>query len=348
MNNKIREEMEKIEIPLELTHRIEVGVEQAAMEKNSISFQKKKWSIKKKVFSVGFVAVALIGLFISSTTVSPVMAKVAAKIPYFNEMMNKEDISTRLHEKLKNHDDYIESITLTKHPKEITISLKDAEDYSKIKTQVKNEAGKFLQSTEYNEFRVKVSKYDEEHIKELNKQINEDLKEPIDMSPVLTDVNSALRDHGFDTRFNLYSYDFDPISITMEIPDTEKRTDEIKTIVSKVAKSHGIEDIVIHFSTFNYKKKEQYARWSPIITTIDDSMITTKEYSIKSFGFSNKKIMTLYIQINVSASNPKAKAWTKKIEEDIHQYISSNEVQNITKGEPYKIEITSKDDQKLN
>jgi hypothetical protein len=175
MNNKIREEMEKIEIPLELTHRIEVGVEQAAMEKISISFQKKKWSIKKKVLSVGFVAVALIGLFISSTTVSPVMAKVAAKIPYFNEMMNKEDISTRLHEKLKSHDDYIESITLTKHPKEITISLKDAEDYTKIKTQVKNEAEKFLQSTEYNEFRVKVSKYDEEHIKELNKQINEDL-----------------------------------------------------------------------------------------------------------------------------------------------------------------------------
>ncbi|MGE7186226.1 DUF4030 domain-containing protein [Peribacillus sp. NPDC006672] len=183
MDNKIKQEMDKIEIPKELTNRVLLGVENAKKDykrhnqlKPESKNDRKKWSLRKRIIFLSGVAVLFLGLFISSAFVSPAMAKVISNIPYLGSIFQSEPIGNLTFDELEEKGYKISGTGISYKPKkEVDVRVEGSDDYfNEVKDDIEKTAQAILKSKGYDAYSVKVSKEPVLNDYDLNK---EDIKE---------------------------------------------------------------------------------------------------------------------------------------------------------------------------
>jgi len=168
MDNKIRQELDKIEIPDELHNRVILGVQKAKEDNqipviNSSASNKKQKSKRKKVIVTWITAaILMIILFTSSGLVSPTMAKMISSIPYLGSVFQSKSIMTVIYEELEDKGYEIEGIGIRYDPqKMIMINIKGTDYYKEVKDEVKKIAKNKLNEKGYDAYSVEVDVFKE-------------------------------------------------------------------------------------------------------------------------------------------------------------------------------------------
>lgn len=343
MDNNIKKELNKIEIPRELRERVMLGVQQAIAEEEPIK-DKKIWRFRKKVAYSSGVAVLICGLFIGSAFVSPTMEAIASKIPYLNLIFHSKSVVEVITEELKNKGYKSSSAGISYSPKKfvsLSLDLSDKE-FKKAKPEVENIVRRILKSRGYDAYSIRVSKFEP----------NEDYVPSEEEKKEMTVLNQEVT-----KKLNLLHYKFDHVqtdptehTIFINIGTSKDYYNSVKDDVEKVMQETVSAN---HYKGYKIKVTNvsvtvrKADKGSQITSLLAEGLMSKKEFKVTGVGYKSKPL-TLIIQTSVRSSDSKAKELGKKLDQMIVDFLNSKEISAIVKNEPYVIIIKSKDDKKIN
>lgn len=311
-----------------------------------LSLSLKKERLIRKLTCVGVALIIFVSLLIGSASFSPTMAEIIAKIPYINQVFQKEDVQTTIMNKLKSNNYKIDGINTT--GKEIEILVSGSEEYfQNVRNEVKNTALEILKSRNYDAYTVTVIKSNHTHAK----PSAETLKQIEEASKVDEAVQQELANHNYKNvtiQVGTLNNAGD-LFILIEIPNTEKNSEEIEKLARSVIEERTNKKFTLQFEEIDVKTREQENRWLRVLIPIFDGLNSKKEYQVIDYSFSIQSgIMYLYFDTNVLSSNPDSKQLGKKIENAVKEFLESEEAKEIIKDDEFKINVYSKDKQKIN
>ncbi|MGP4079950.1 DUF4030 domain-containing protein [Pseudalkalibacillus sp. R45] len=354
MSNKFKHELEKIEIPNELHNRAKIGVEKAKAEMSSADGHNEQCKIKKSwhIRKITYICAAIVlffGLFIGSAFVSPVMAKMASKLPYLGQLFESEPITSEIVEELEKMDYPIMGVGVSyQGKKEIWVRIEGSQDYvDGIKEEVENSVHDILGTRNYDAYTIKVSRY--EPIK--NKKITEVSERDKAAQEAISEISEELKQKDVKFMHHGYGYkspDSKEIRFTISIPDSEKRVDLIEKTYDEILASRDIGLYTVEIERVDMMKKEQEGRWSEILHIIGEELLGKKEYKITGLAFSVYPTPEIIFKSSVKSTDPEAKEYGERMEKIIEKSFQSEEMQAKVKGDEYIITIRSKDKKKLN
>ncbi|MGE8022566.1 DUF4030 domain-containing protein [Peribacillus frigoritolerans] len=298
----------------------------------------KKVSLIRKLAYSSIALIILFGLFISSAFVSPAMAKVASKIPYLGQIFeNKNNIVLLISEELRAKGYKKTGVGVSFPKKEIEIAIQGSEKYfNDVKSDVDDITKDILKSKGYDAYTVKVSRYTERvdvpHSEEDKKQLE-----------ILLSLDKA------SEKYKLLGIGILAQKIVeVEIPDTEKRTDEIEQYVQNIIQLKTNDQYTVKFKKVNMKKREQEGRWSDILDTVSEDLLGKKDYNVRMVGYSVHPEPEIQMFITLSRSDENAKAFAQQLEKIIDDFLQSEQMKSRVKNDPYHITIFDKDDKIIN
>lgn len=298
----------------------------------------RKVSLIRKLAYSGIALIILFGLFISSAFVSPAMAKVASKIPYLGQIFeNKNNIVLLISEELRAKGYKKTGVGVSFPKKEIEIAIQGSEKYfNDVKSDVDDITKDILKSKGYDAYTVKVSRYTERvdvpHSEEDKKQLE-----------ILLSLDKA------SEKYKLLGIGILAQKIVeVEIPDTEKRTDEIEQYVQNIIQLKTNDQYTVKFKKVNMKKREQEGRWSDILDTVSEDLLGKKDYNVRMVGYSVHPEPEIQMFITLSRSDENAKAFAQQLEKIIDDFLQSEQMKSRVKNDPYHITIFDKDDKIIN
>ncbi|WP_144554228.1 DUF4030 domain-containing protein [Peribacillus simplex] len=298
----------------------------------------KKVSLIRKLAYSSIALIILFGLFISSAFVSPAMAKVASKIPYLGQIFeNKNNIVLLISEELRAKGYKKTGVGVSFPKKEIEIAIQGSEKYfDDVKSDVDDITKDILKSKGYDAYTVKVSRYTERvdvpHSEEDKKQLE-----------ILLSLDKA------SEKYKLLGIGILAQKIVeVEIPDTEKRTDEIEQYVQNIIQLKTNDQYTVKFKKVNMKKREQEGRWSDILDTVSEDLLGKKDYNVRMVGYSVHPEPEIQMFITLSRSDENAKAFAQQLEKIIDDFLQSEQMKSRVKNDPYHITIFDKDDKIIN
>ncbi|ASN04782.1 DUF4030 domain-containing protein [Virgibacillus necropolis] len=349
MNNKIKQELEKIEIPDELHNRAKLGVEKAKMEKeghNSTGKKKKKWSIGKKFTYFGSAAVLLFGLLFGSAFIFPSMASVLAKVPFLSTIFESEPAVSTVSEELRDKGYKISGVSFRVKNKTMTISVDGSDEYYEdVKDEIKDIAKDILQSKHYDAYNLKVDKY-----KPFVPDVSEETKKRMEESDILlTAIRQSLEKHDYKVlSYGIRNNKFEEF-ITLDIPDTESRVEEIKELIHQVVQEKDLGEFPIKVNEINMERRAQESRWMPVINTIFEGLLAKEEYKVIGEGYSFYPLpLRIEIRTSIHSTDSDAQELGNKIEDTIDNFIETEAASKAVQGDPYRVEVLSKDKKKIN
>ncbi|MFS0667730.1 DUF4030 domain-containing protein [Peribacillus frigoritolerans] len=136
--------------------------------------------------------------------------------------------------------------------------------------------------------------------------------------------------------------------VEVEIPDTEKRTDEIEQYVQNIIQLKTNDQYTVKFKKVNMKKREQEGRWSDILDTVSEDLLGKKDYNVRMVGYSVHPEPEIQMFITLSRSDENAKAFAQQLEKNIDDFLQSEQMKSRVKNDPYHITIFDKDDKIIN
>ncbi|WP_411739028.1 DUF4030 domain-containing protein [Peribacillus sp. S4] len=298
----------------------------------------RKVSLIRKLAYSSIALIILFGLFISSAFVSPAMAKVASKIPYLGQIFeNKNNIVLLISEELRAKGYKKTGVGVSFPKKEIEIAIQGSEKYfNDVKSDVDDITKDILKSKGYDAYTVKVSRYTERvdvpHSEEDKKQLE-----------ILLSLDKA------SEKYKLLGIGILAQKIVeVEIPDTEKRTDEIEQYVQNIIQLKTNDQYTVKFKKVNMKKREQEGRWSDILDTVSEDLLGKKDYNVRMVGYSVHPEPEIQMFITLSRSDENAKAFAQQLEKIIDDFLQSEQMKSRVKNDPYHITIFDKDDKIIN
>ncbi|MBD8136132.1 DUF4030 domain-containing protein [Bacillus sp. CFBP 13597] len=298
----------------------------------------KKVSLIRKLAYSSIALIILFGLFISSAFVSPAMAKVASKIPYLGQIFeNKNNIVLLISEELRAKGYKKTGVGVSFPKKEIEIAIQGSEKYfDDVKSDVDDITKDILKSKGYDAYTVKVSRYTERvdvpHSEEDKKQLE-----------ILLSLDKA------SEKYKLLGIGILAQKIVeVEIPDTEKRTDEIEQYVQNIIQLKTNDQYTVKSKKVNMKKREQEGRWSDILDTVSEDLLGKKDYNVRMVGYSVHPEPEIQMFITLSRSDENAKAFAQQLEKIIDDFLQSEQMKSRVKNDPYHITIFDKDDKIIN
>lgn len=350
MSNKIKQELEKIEIPDELHDKAKLGVEKAKAENERdnqllTNKRKKKWSIGKKITYFSSAAILMFGLLFGSAFIFPSMASVMAKVPFLGTIFESEPVVMVISEKLRDKGYKIGGVSFRVRNKTLTISIEGSEKYFQdVRGDVKNIASGVLNSRNYDAYTLKVDKY-----KAMELDVSEEERKKVDkITMLLMEVQQELEKHDYNARVGIRNNKFGK-TISLKVPNTESRVDEIKELVRSIVREKDLGEFQIKINKFNVKRKAQENRWMPVITTIFEGLLAKKEFKVTGEGYSFHPLpLRFEIRTSIKSSDPDANELGKKIENTIDNFIESADVEEAVKDDPYKVVVLSKDKKQIN
>ncbi len=352
MNNKLKHELEKIEIPRELHNRAKMGVQKAKAELNGSSEVNKrsKNRFSKKATYVCAAVVLFFGLFIGSAFVSPAMAKMASKLPYLGQIFESDLVISDIGEELKKRNYPISGVGVSyQDGKEISIRISGSEeDFNKIKEEVEKTTHDILGSRNYDAYTVTVSRTEDN---EEPMKVGEEDKKRIEENDFLyKTINDVLEKHGYDIlTLSIKNYNLDR-GIMVEVPGTESEAqlDKIEALINDVVESNDIETYPVEFKKVDLEKREQEARWANILHLVGEDLLGKKVYKITGLAYSVDPEPEIIFHSSLKSTDPDAKEYGEDMETVIEDFLSSEEMKDKVKGDSYMITIRSKDQKKLN
>ncbi len=348
MDNKIRQELDKIEIPEDLHNRVILGMQKAKTENpspvlNNSSSNKKTWSKRKKrIVSWGTVAVLMI-IFFSSALVSPTMAKVISSIPYLGSVFQSKSIMTVIYEELVDKGYEIEGIGIGYEPqKKIMITIKGSDYYKEVKNEVKKIAVNKLNEKGYDAYIVEVNEYKERTDYVLNEEENAEKQ--------LLEQKVEEKMKKLDYKFDMVQVDPTENAIFINIVGDKKYFQSIEKKVEKA----GLEVTnANHYKGYriiptNTRVEVRVAdNIAPVESAIAEGLLSKKEYKVTGVSY-KREPLTFIISTSELSSNPQSKQLGAEIEGVIVEFLKSDEIADILANEEYSIIVNSKDNKKIN
>lgn len=351
MSNKIKEELEKIEIPKELHDRAKLGVEKAKSETvdHYQSFnrrKRKKWGVGKKITYFVSAAVLLFGLLFGSAFIFPSMANVLAKVPFLSTIFESEPAVSTVSEELRDKGYKISGVSFRVKNKTMTISVEGSNEYYEdVKDEIKDIAKDILQSKHYDAYTLKVDKY-KPFVHDISAEDKKRMKES---DKLLTAIHQALEEHDYNVMGLGIRNNKIERFVSLDIPDTEARVEEIKELVGNVIKEKDLGEFPIKINKINMERKAQERRWMPVISTIFEGLLAKKEYKVTGEAYSFYPLpLRIEIRTSIHSTNQDAEELGEKIEDTIDNFIETEAVSQAVKDDPYRVEVLSKDKKKIN
>ncbi|MCH1624262.1 DUF4030 domain-containing protein [Ferdinandcohnia quinoae] len=303
---------------------------------------KNKWSLWKKIFYSSGAAIIALGLVIGSGFVSQAMAEVLQKIPYLNSIYESkqkqtESITAIIREELSSRN-YNFGISHYPHEKKIEVFVEGTKEYYEtIKEDVSKIIIDRLYSENHGAYTVIVTNLNEGKSPYKYQERTWRLRENIEM---------ALKAGGYEFISAIVGIDDNERGILLEIPETERRVDEIKQVVQSVVLEYEKGTFEIEVNRIDPEKAERKQKWEPVLDTILSGM---KGYRIEQIGYSfDISPLPLSIHTSIDSTDKNAKEQLKEIESMVKSFLESEDIKAIIKDEPYMIEMYDKDNRKIN
>jgi Protein of unknown function (DUF4030) len=341
LSSNVKKEVDKIKIPEDkLDQAIEYAIKRG---------KKKQRNLGKKFIYFSSTAVLLFSLIIGSAFVSPAMAKVVSKIPYLGQIFESKSVVMIISDELHENGYKFVGAGVSYPEKEITIGIKGSEKhFDNVKGDIENIAKDILKSRDYDAYTVKVTRYREHvdvpHSEEDKKQMEEQEKRNKMDNEILLALDKARE------KYNLLGTGIDSLKkiVEVEIPDTEKRTDEIESYVQNIIQLKTNDQFTIKFKKVNMKKREQDRRWMEILHVVSEDLLGKKDYKVRMVGYSVHPEPEIQMFITLSSSNKNTKAFAQQLEKIIDDFLQSEKMKSRVKNDPYHITIYSKEDKIIN
>lgn len=345
MNNRVRMELEKINIPENLHERAIKGVAKAKEEMNQMS--KKSFLQNKVTYSICAVVLVCV-LFIGSGFFSTAISNVLAKVPYLNMFFETKTVETIITDELKKEGFKIEETTQAPYPEKVfNIDVKGSQSYvDDVKGDIQKIAEKILFNHNYDAYSIKVKKYKPFHRENLDEE-NKKLEAESDI--LMNDINRALKEAKIDyLTLGVMHNKFKHV-IDISIANTETRIDEMKKIIQKIIDSKNFGEFSIELNKVDMEKMKKELQWTDVISVIHEGLRARKEYHTKGLAYSFKTdTIQIIVKTTVKSTDKQAEEIAVKIENTVNEFIQSNEIQEKVKGEPYTIIVRSSDQKKMN
>ncbi|MGV3466108.1 MAG: DUF4030 domain-containing protein [Heyndrickxia sp.] len=311
-------------------------------------------SRKKKVIYSGFIAATLLIIFLTSAYVSPTMAKVAAKIPYFSLFIKQQEYKNEVLEVI---DDVaakykypFESLNISVHDKEISITILGTEkEVNNIKTNVIKNINDALIAKHFGKYQINVKsvKRREVHITKLSSEEKKNLKDSQKLEKTIVEElkkNNFVMPFPPQVRINkLEKY------IYVSIPKTEKRMALLKDILNNASSKYGKFKYDIRKSDLHAREQENRWEKNNIIGIIVGGLMENKDFKVTGFSYSFHPLpLQIIIKTSVHSSDRNAKKLAKRIEDEINIYIKTDDTTKEVRHDPYIITVYSKDNKKIN
>jgi Protein of unknown function (DUF4030) len=340
LSNDIKREIDQIKVPeKELNQVIQSAIQNS---------KEKKPTFNKRLLYFGSVAALLLGLFISSAFISPAMAKVASKIPYFGQIFEpKSDIVSDIAKELRKRGYKISGVGVSYPQKEIQVEIDGSESYiNKVRGEIEKITKEILQSKKYDAYTFKISKYNDYK----GRGDAEEDKRNKEFEEEYTKVHQVIHKELTKRGYNLLSYgmSYKPKTLEIEISNTETRIKELKQVVNHIFKLNHVDLIPINLKKVDMVKREQENRWSDIVEIMSEDLLGKKEYKVRMTGFSVHPEPEVQAFITLSSSEEHSKEFAKQLEKVIDDFLQSDQMETRVKGESYHIKIFSKDNKVIN
>ncbi|MBT2757443.1 DUF4030 domain-containing protein [Mesobacillus foraminis] len=340
LSGNVKKEVDKIKVPEDkLNQTIEFAIKRG---------KKHNRSLGKKVIFFGSAAVLLLGLFIGSAFVSPVMANVVSKIPFLGPIFaNEQDVTTVIFEELKEKGYKVTGGGVSYPKKEIRIEIEGSEKYyQNVKDEVKKIGIDILQSKNYNAYTFKVTRY-KQYIDDVDPKQEKEIEQlNREYEIIYRSATKELKSRNF----NILSLgmEYKPKTITLEVPSTETRIDEMKNVMNKILKANKLDPIPLNVKKINMKKREQDQRWIEILNIVEDDILGKEEYKVRMVGYSVHPEPEIQAFISLPSSHENAKAFAQQLEKIIDDFLKSEKMKPRVGNDPYYITIYSKDNKIIN
>lgn len=335
---------QKQELKKRILNDIE-SLESREKSKNHIlSTHVKKGSVIRKLTYSGIALVILFGLFIGSAFISPAMANVASKIPYLSKIFHSEPVNRMIWKELEEKGYRISG--LGGNASHIFITIDGSEEYfHDVREEVEQIAANILEEKEYDGYKI-----------EVERQIDRPVPLIPERDQAISEALEKSYDHLIKLQFNVLSHGYqhlspnsDKVIINIDIPNTEKRIEEIKEIVNERLRAKNIDSYSIKINKIDLTQREKEAKWNEIFPVIIEGLTAKKEYNVTGFAYSfHPAPLQIIIKTSIKASDKDADEKVRIIEDTINEFLNSKEIQNKIAGEPYKIIIRGEDKQKIN
>ena len=345
MDNNIKEEVNKIDIPEDLNNRVILGMDNAKRDmgnKHQNLKKKKKWGIKGSLLIAA--AVLLLGISLSISNSSPALAQVVSKIPYLNSLLQSKSVIDLISAELDKEGFLVYGIdTIYKPKKEVRIRLADDEGYdNKAKKEVEKIAEQILKSKGYNAYSINVGIFVREEEYTLSKEEKKDIE---------------VLENGLLEEFNEKNYKFTSLSvnpvdrkISVNIGKSREYYEEIRDKVELTAidilKSRDYTGYDIEITNV-IVKVQQSGKSALIEPSLSDALLSKKEYKVTGISFTDNPLK-FYIRTSIMSNDSNAKKEGEKLNVMINEFFETPEIEQILDNDPYEVIIYSKDKKRIN
>jgi hypothetical protein len=337
----------------EAADRIKAKVHQDIKQIHLVKPEKKKGSfnLAKKISYVTAACLVLFGLFIGSAFISPAMAEMASKIPYLSKIFKQDPAGFTLIDVLRDQGYNVVGVgEAINGEKTIVISVDGTEEYyNEVKDDIEKVAKDVYKSRGYDAYDFEVKRANNHNPVITNP---EQVAESEKVMEVLLEKFEQLKDKNFNILSHGAGYK-SPTStelvIEVTIPDSEKRTDELKEAIEESLIAADISDFKIKFYKVNLAKKEIEGKWtSEVFPVIREGLMGKKEFKMTGYAYSFKDdTMRLFIKTSIDGSDKNATEHANKIELAIHEFLESDELKDIVDKSPYKVVVRDKDGKEI-
>jgi uncharacterized protein with GYD domain len=352
MSNKIKREIDNIEIPKELHYRAKQGIQQAKVE-TKVS---KRFMGNRKI-AISTAVLIMFFIVIGSTFVSPTMSSILAKVPFLSNITASAPIEKVLTEELNERGYKVHGVDQAPYPKKIMyVAINGTQAYYEDnKDEILNEAEDILLAHNYDAFSVQTVKYNREKElvteEEMMENLSEETKQYVKESDILIEeIHQKFEESGFNTSgFGVTHNEYDH-NVTVDVPNTEKRTAEIEQTIQQIIDSNDFGEFDIKLNIFNKERRElESAIATSVIPPLHEGLRARKEFHTKGMAYSFHPLpLQIIVKTTIDSSDRDAKEIAKKIETNVEEFLNTEEIKKVMKNEPYKIIVRSSDQKKLN
>ncbi|WP_374988238.1 DUF4030 domain-containing protein [Priestia megaterium] len=224
--------------------------------------------------------------------------------------------------------------------KELVVSVEGSEKYfNKVRGDITEIATEILSNRNYDAYTFKIERMEPYVYTEPNAQEKK-------IEKIQTDISTELEKHHYDFLIANVSFNSPP-RVELEIPNTEKRVEEIKALIHAVLAENKAENASIKIKKINLKKRDQDNRWGNIVTDVGEDLLGKEKYHVKMVGYSvhPEPQVLIYTSLGISEGHRK---FASELEEIIAEFLETKEMKNKVKGDSYKVVIYGKGNKKLN
>ncbi|MCM3324812.1 DUF4030 domain-containing protein [Cytobacillus kochii] len=332
--NKIKEEIDNIPLP---EKKLDMIVN------NALKSKQKKIFPLKKITLFAATAIFLLGVFLSTSLISPTLANVVSKIPLIGDYIAQEPLNKKINNLLEEKGFSVESISTVE--RYINIAVDDSVS-NEIKKDINAIVEKYLVSKGYDNYAVAINTVDNSHLVETTQDKAFAIEEE-EITSILNDF-FAEKEGKENIAFDVIVNEHQNI-INIELPKSlDGASVDFKQEVETFLSQLGKEGYTIVFNSVDYQKVNSDQKWA-MITKLVSEEIYKDNKTITGVGYSvSGKKPELYIHTTIDGSKTQITQSGKEIEDKVRKVLNGKELKSIIGNNEFILTVENKNGEKIN